>query len=158
MALRLNRQSSMGTPAGGGSLSISSDGKTLTINKIMRFRHFVNRFADAVPLPGGFAENDSESQALIYDIGGVRIEYSFEFILSYDNETDFNNDYADIDKFLSTIQMMEFMTLELDENGWTVANGTARNVVLKSFDLERQGGEAYIIRGRIQLLGGKPVG
>jgi len=155
MATRIIRQTSMGTPLGGGSLSVSSDGKTLTISNVIRFRHFVSRFADAVPLPGGEEQGDPESPALVYDVGGVRIEYSLEFILTYDSDADLYNDYADIDSFLSTISMLESLKLEVDENNWTGDN--ARNVVLKSFDLERVGGERNVIRGRIQLLGGKPI-
>jgi len=156
MAVRIIRQTSMGTPLGGGSLSVSSDGKTLTIGNVTSFRHFVSRFAEAYPLPGAEVQGDPESPAVVYDIGGVRIEYSMSFVLTYSTDTDLYNDYADIDAFLSTIPMLESLLLEIDENNWTGNN--ARNVVLKSFDLERVGGEKNIIRGRIQFLGGKPIG
>lgn len=156
MALRLIRSTSMGSPAGGGNLSVSSDGKVLTINNVMRFRHVVNRFADAVPIPGGLGEDSAENQAIVYDIGGVKIEFSLEFVLNYSSDNDLYNDYSDIDKFLSTIDTMEFLVLEVDEYGWTGLN--SRNVVLKGFELERVGGERNIVRGRIQLLSGKPVG
>ena len=52
--------------------------------------------------------------------------------------------------------MMESLTLEIDEYNWTGDN--AKSVVLKSFELDRTSGQTSVIRGRIQLLGGKPVG
>lgn len=156
MATRIIREKSMGTPRGGGMLSVSADGITLTINNVTRFRHAVSRFVEAVPLPGGEEEGDPESGAIVFDTGGVRIEYSLEFILTYSNEEDLYDDYADIDAFFSTISVLETLRLEVDENNWV--GDDARTVVLKSFDLERVGGEKNVIRGRVVLLGGRALG
>lgn len=135
----------------------SDTGSTIVFNQVTSFRHSVNRFAEAMPLPGGEEDGDPESGALIYDIGGVRIEYSFSFVENFSSDADLYNRYREIDNFFSTIQMMSGLTLEVDENGWTVASGTARQAVLKGFEIERRGGESFIIHGRVSLLGGTLV-
>lgn len=152
MAVRIIRDVSMGTPLGGGNLTISSDGKTFEIEKVTRFGHSLSRFVESMPLPGGEEEGNPEAAAIVFDLGGVQIQYNFSFVLVYDDENDLYNDYRDIDVFFSTIPILSHLILEVDENGWTGEN--ARSVVLKSFRLERSGGEGFILRGMIELLGG----
>lgn len=138
-------------------LTRNTAGTSVTFNTVTSFRHTVSRYAEAMPLPGGEEDGDPESGAMIWDIGGTRIEYNFEFIEYFDNENDLYDRYRQLDNFFATIQMMEGLTLEVDENDWTSASGTARQAVLKSFELERRQGEANVLYGRVSLLGGKLI-
>ena len=155
MALRIIRQTSMGTPLGGGSLSVSDDGKICSFNIIERFRHNIGRFSQAMPLSGGETEGDPDSASIIFDPGGTKIEFIIDFFIPYDNDTDADNDYADIDNFFSTIPVLEKLTLEIDEFNWV--GSRSREVVLKGVEIVRKAGEKHFIAGRISLYGGKAV-
>ncbi len=156
MPVRIIREKGLSTVKGGGSLSVSSDGKTLTIEYPTSFRHMLSRpFAEQIPLPGVELPDQPDASAMTFDVGGIRLEYYIEFVKRYDNETDLYNDYSDIYAFFGALGTLERVWLEVDELGWTGDN--KKSVVVRQVDLEYRGGEALIIRGRITLLGGQSL-
>lgn len=124
---------------------------SIVFDKVTDFRHNVQRFAEAVPLPVD-ETTDAEAGALVYDSGGVKIEYSIAFVEHFSSETEMKSRYAIIDLFFSTIPIMGYVKIDFPEIGWSGRTG-----VLKGFELEFRGGEVNVIRGRISILGGKAV-
>jgi len=134
----------------GLTLTRDDNGNAISFNVITMFRHQVRRFVEAVPMAGMEDETNPDSGSMVFDMGGVTIEYMIEFEETFSDANSMQTRYREIEGFFASLTILTGLKIDYPEIGISGRKGVAKVV-----EIEMRGGEVNVLRGRVELLGGE---